>query len=172
MGRQRPFAASWHQAMALGALPQHLPTTLRNIALMVDDVWYYAGDRSTDLNWYSKRALAATVYASTELFMLTDRSAGCADTWAFLDRRLQDVMSLGKMANSASSTVEVVSGLAWSTLSNILRNTAAAVQRNTPPRDVSSPVSATAAAASPVVSVAPAVAAATTPVNIPSPAAH
>ncbi len=46
---QSPFLATWHQAMALGAQPQNLPTTLHNIAIMVDDVWYYAGDRSTDV---------------------------------------------------------------------------------------------------------------------------
>ena len=33
--------------------------------------------------------MLGAVYTSTELFMMTDSSPGCADTWAFLDRRLE-----------------------------------------------------------------------------------
>ena len=95
---QIPVLSTWHQAMALGALPQNVPSTVNNIARMIDDVWHFAGDRSTDMNWYSKRALAGAVYASTEIFMLTDRSADYADTWAFLDRRLEDVMEFGRVS--------------------------------------------------------------------------
>lgn len=87
------------QAMALGALPQNVPRTVHSLARMIDDVWHAAGDRSTDTNWYSKRALAAGVYAATEVYMLTDRSAAHADTWAFLDRRLEDVMAFGRVAS-------------------------------------------------------------------------
>ena len=36
------------------------------------------------------------MYTSTELFMLTDASDNFADTWAFLDRRLEDVVTLSK----------------------------------------------------------------------------
>jgi ubiquinone biosynthesis protein COQ9 len=46
---QIPVVGSWHQAMALGALPHNLPTTVKNLALMADDVWHFAGDRSTDV---------------------------------------------------------------------------------------------------------------------------
>lgn len=36
------------------------------------------------------------MYTSTELFMLTDASDNFADTWAFLNRRLEDVVTLSK----------------------------------------------------------------------------
>ena len=49
------------------------------------------------LNWYSKRALLAGVYVSTELFMLSDRSLDYISTWDFLDRRLNDVYQIGKL---------------------------------------------------------------------------
>jgi len=38
------------QAMALMALPSNAPTALKNLTRMVDDMWYYAGDRSTYVN--------------------------------------------------------------------------------------------------------------------------
>ena len=66
------------------------------VSELVDDIWYAAGDKSTDYNWYTKRALLAAVYSATELYMLTDYSPGYADTWEALDRRLQDVARLGK----------------------------------------------------------------------------
>ena len=50
--------------MALKAFPINVPTALENLALMVDDMWYYAGDRSTDFSWYTKRGLLATIYSS------------------------------------------------------------------------------------------------------------
>lgn len=51
--------------MALKAFPANAPSALKNLALMVDDMWYCAGDRSTDFNWYSKRAILTAIYCST-----------------------------------------------------------------------------------------------------------
>src|SRR3546814_13080588 len=41
---------------------------------------------------YTKRATAGAVYSATLLVWLNDESAGFADTAAFLDRRINDVM--------------------------------------------------------------------------------
>lgn len=57
--------------MAIQARPGNVRTALRQLALLVDDMWHAAGDSSTDLNWYTRRALLAGVYTSTELYMLT-----------------------------------------------------------------------------------------------------
>lgn len=64
-------AGSWAQAMSLQAAPQAAPAALKRLAEHVDDVWHAAGDTSADYNWYTKRALLAGVYTSTELYMLT-----------------------------------------------------------------------------------------------------
>ena len=50
---------------------------------------------------YSKRVSLSGVYAATEVYMLSDYSPGLADTWQSLDRRLEDVMRLGKLASQA-----------------------------------------------------------------------
>ena len=52
---------------------------------------------ATDFNFYTKRGLLAAVYSSTLLVWLDDRSEGCADTWAFLDRRIANVMKVPKI---------------------------------------------------------------------------
>jgi len=100
-----PFISTWPQALALGILPQNLPTTLHNIAALSDDIWSICGCRSTDMNWYSKRALLGGVYVSTELYMITDHSDNFANTWEFMDRRLDDVKSLGKLPNTLRNMV-------------------------------------------------------------------
>ena len=60
-------------------------------------MWRIAGDVSTDFNHYSKRALLIGVYGSTSLIFLDDDSEGLADTRAFLDRRIDDVMRFEKV---------------------------------------------------------------------------
>jgi ubiquinone biosynthesis protein COQ9 len=63
-----PYINRWPQAMALKAFPSNAPTALENLALMVDDIWYYAGDRSTDFSWYTKRTILAALYSSTGVY--------------------------------------------------------------------------------------------------------
>ena len=78
------------------ALPIHAPLAARLLYRTVDAVWHAVGDRSTDYNFYTKRMLLAGVYSSTVLFWINDKSADCAETWAFLDRRIADVMQIPK----------------------------------------------------------------------------
>lgn len=91
-----PYMDKWPQAMALKAFPSNAPSSLESLCLLVDDLWYGAGDRSTDLNWYSKRAILAAVYSATELYMVQDSSVDYQDTWDFLDRRLQDTAAFSR----------------------------------------------------------------------------
>jgi len=84
------------RATSLMALPFNAPQAASALYRTVDAMWYGIGDRSTDFNFYSKRAILAGVFASTVLVWLYDRSEGQATTWAFLDRRIADVMRFEK----------------------------------------------------------------------------
>jgi ubiquinone biosynthesis protein COQ9 len=79
------------------AMPHNAALALRVLYRTVDAMWYGAGDNATDFNFYTKRALLAGVYSSTVLYWLNDRSTGAADSWAFLDRRIEEVMQVPKM---------------------------------------------------------------------------
>src|SRR5689334_14721959 len=79
------------------AMPHNGPLALRLLYRTVDAMWYGAGDTATDFNFYTKRALLAGVYSTTVLYWLNDKSAGSADSWAFLDRRIDEVMQVPKM---------------------------------------------------------------------------
>ncbi len=89
-----PHREAVRRALALLALPQHAPLGLRLLYETVDGVWRAAGDTATDFSFYTKRALLAGVVAATTLYWLEDRSPGGAETQAFLDRRLGEVMAL------------------------------------------------------------------------------
>jgi len=84
------------RALTILALPINAPLAARLLYRTVDAVWHSVGDRSTDYNFYTKRMLLSGVYSSTVLFWINDKSADCAETWAFLDRRIADVMQIPK----------------------------------------------------------------------------
>ena len=60
-------------------------------------MWRAAGDKSVDIAWYTKRATLGTIYAATLMAWMDDDSDGFADTRAFLDRRIDDVMNVEKL---------------------------------------------------------------------------
>jgi ubiquinone biosynthesis protein COQ9 len=78
------------------ALPIHAAEGVRAIWGTADAIWSALGDESRDINWYSKRATLSGVYSAVVLYWLADESERRADTWAFLDRRIEDVMRIEK----------------------------------------------------------------------------
>ncbi len=92
----QPNKEALRRALAILALPQNTALAARLAWRTVDRVWRLAGDRATDFNHYSKRAILLGVYGSVTLVFLSDEDAGMAETRAFLDRRLADVMRIEK----------------------------------------------------------------------------
>lgn len=91
-----PAREAVRRALAILAMPQNVPLGLRIGWHTADVMWRIAGDTSTDFNHYTKRMTLGAVYGSTLLVWLDDQSEGMADTSAFLDRRIDDVMSFEK----------------------------------------------------------------------------
>lgn len=78
------------------SVPINTPVAARNTMRTVNAIWYAAGDRSADWNYYTKRGLLAPVYTTTVLYWLADTASDDGDypdTWAYLDRRIQDVLT-------------------------------------------------------------------------------
>lgn len=84
------------RALSILALPHNAANAAGSTLRAVDAIWYAAGDTSTDLNYYTKRALLTPVYVATVLYWLDDDSDDFAETWAFLDRRLDNVLQIPK----------------------------------------------------------------------------
>jgi len=91
-----PAREAVRRALSILAMPQNVPAGLKTGWHTADVMWRIAGDTSTDYNHYTKRLMLGGVYASTLLVWLDDGSEGFADTAAFLDRRIDDVMKIEK----------------------------------------------------------------------------
>ncbi|MBA3576051.1 MAG: COQ9 family protein [Sphingomonas sp.] len=91
-----PARESVRRGLSILAMPQNLPVGMRIGWRSADLMWRLAGDTSTDFNHYTKRMTLGALYASTLLAWLDDESEGWADTAAFLDRRIDNVMQFEK----------------------------------------------------------------------------
>lgn len=85
------------RGVSLFALPIYAAEGAQGLWATTDKIWNALGDTSEDVNWYTKRATLSAVYSSTLLFWLGDDSEGAADTWDFLDRRIDNVMQFETM---------------------------------------------------------------------------
>jgi len=87
-------ANRWHEAMALGARPDHLWTTTSSLQDLVDLVVTAASDSAEEAEQISalqKMSLGA-IYAATELHMLsslTEHYGDENDTWEFMQQQLE-----------------------------------------------------------------------------------
>nr|XP_017197731.1 ubiquinone biosynthesis protein COQ9, mitochondrial [Oryctolagus cuniculus] len=107
-----PYIEHWPRALSILLLPHNIPPSLSLLTSMVDDIWHYAGDQSTDFNWYTRRAVLAGIYNTTELVMMQDSSPDFENTWRFLENRISDAMNMGHTAEQVKSTGEaLVQGL-------------------------------------------------------------
>ena len=91
-----PYKEAARRASAFLALPSNAALAARLLFRSVDAMWRATGDRTSDFNYYTKRALLAGVYGSTLLYWLSDSSDGNADSWRFLGQRIDNVMQIQK----------------------------------------------------------------------------
>ena len=92
-----PHKEAEARAVHYMGLPWNAPTALKHAWNTADLMWRAAGDTSTDYNYYTKRLILSGVYTSTLLVWLQDHSEDSQETWAFLDRRIDDVMQFEKI---------------------------------------------------------------------------
>jgi ubiquinone biosynthesis protein COQ9 len=103
------------RARARLLLPDALDRGARLLWSTSDMIWRAIGDRSTDANFYSKRAILSGVYASTLAIWLDERDPDKPKTREFLDRRIDNVMQFEKVKGQwrkASANFPDLAGLA------------------------------------------------------------
>lgn len=103
------------RAGAFLTLPPHAATGAKLLYRTVDRMWRAVGDTSTDFNFYTKRAILAGVYSSTLMRWFTDQSDDEAETKAFLDARIENVMQFEKFKAQVKERTK-----GWPSLSDML----------------------------------------------------
>lgn len=86
-----------HRTVSYLALPSNHFASLKILYRTVDLMWKAISDPSTDFNFYTKRMTLSAVYTSTFLVWLGDDSENSEQTWAFLERRIENVMQFEKL---------------------------------------------------------------------------
>jgi len=92
-----PHREAARRAAGFLAMPQNAALAIECLSATVNSIWRAAGDRSTDFSYYTKRATLMGVYGATLLYWLDDDSEEFEQSWAFLDRRIQDTGQIHKM---------------------------------------------------------------------------
>ena len=85
------------RALAIMAMPRNAPRALKTGWNSADVMWRLAGDTATDYNHYTKRAILASIYGATLAVFVDDESEGKAETRAFLERRIDGVMTFERV---------------------------------------------------------------------------
>lgn len=126
---------------AVMALPQNAGLGARLVWETADTVWTGLGDPSDDVNWWTKRATLSSVWGAVVLYWLGDYSEGRADTRAFIDRRIDDVMRFEKFKATARRVPGVarLSDLATGWITKPPRSSRFAAPGGTTTRDRATP---------------------------------
>lgn len=93
----QPWREAVRRALTYWSVPTRSLQAARIVWKSADRIWVLAGDTATDYNHYTKRGLLGGVISATTLAWLNDDSEDLAATEAFLDRRIGNVMQLGKV---------------------------------------------------------------------------
>ena len=78
-------------------LPQHFKIASKSLYKTVDQIWFIAGDSSTDFNFYSKRVILSVIYSSTVLYWINNKSFEKTST--FLDKQLRSISKIPQIKN-------------------------------------------------------------------------
>ena len=85
-------------------LPFNHRIAYKNLYRTVDQIWFLAGDNSTDFNFYSKRAILATIYTSTISHFINNDDY--EETINFLEKNLKKVSLIPKFKNKTKNFSE------------------------------------------------------------------
>lgn len=107
-----PHKEAVRKMITFMAKPEHAELGSRLFYKTLDRVWRAAGDKTTDFNFYTKRATLGAVYGATMLAFLDDDTPDMRKTRAFLDRRLQDVAKIPKVTKPLRAVAKMVDTVA------------------------------------------------------------
>lgn len=92
-----PYKEAARRAAGFLALPYRQNLAASLLFETANQMWRWAGDTATDYNYYSKRVILSGVIATTRLAWFNDDSEDFAETRAFLERRIENVMQFEKV---------------------------------------------------------------------------
>ncbi len=78
-------------------IPGNILAGIKCFTRTCDLIWRYAGDKSEDFNYYTKRGLLLGVYTSSRTFYIADNSEGFIKTKEFIATSLEKIINIAKI---------------------------------------------------------------------------
>ena len=92
-----PYKEAVRRTVAILSLPNNSKIAIKSLYNTTDKIWEAAGDQSTDISFYTKRASLAGVYSSTLMSWLGSTDPDLKKVDEFIDRRLANINFIGKI---------------------------------------------------------------------------
>ena len=83
--------------------PKNFSISNKILFNIADEIWFLSGDKSTDMNYYSKRIILMNIYASVFSFFVFDKSKDFSRTLALLEKEINLVLSFGQIKKKVGS---------------------------------------------------------------------
>ena len=103
-----PYKDSVQKAAAYWIGPLKTVQAGKSIWKTADMIWIWVGDTSDDYNHYTKRALLSGVISTTILRWLNDSEEGFEKTKGFLNRRINNVLTVGQKTGKIISSISKI----------------------------------------------------------------
>lgn len=93
------------QSLAFWASPTRVLQGQRVLWRTADRMWDWAGDTATDYNRQTKRALLCSILLGGAMVWIDDSSEDHVVTHQFVDRRIENIMEIGKAIGTIKNIV-------------------------------------------------------------------
>ena len=101
-------------------IPTNYKLASKNLYKTVDQMWFIAGDNSSDFNFYSKRAILASIYTTVMIHFVNNENID--KTILFLSKQLKRVAQIPKIKNRANDFFNLIPQiLKWKKNSSFFR---------------------------------------------------
>ena len=70
-----------------------------------DEIWFLAGDKSLDFNFYSKRFILMNIYLNSFLYLISQKHTDFNSLENFVEKQIRAVLTFGKLKSKFKSLV-------------------------------------------------------------------
>mgnify|MGYP001253138619 FL=1 len=84
--------------------PKNYLKILFNIS---DEIWFLAGDKSLDFNFYSKRFILMNIYLNSFLYLISQKHTDFNSLENFVEKQIKAVLTFGKLKSKFKSLVDL-----------------------------------------------------------------
>jgi len=88
------------------ALPGNYKFAFKNLYKAVDQIWFLAGDNSTDFNFYSKRLILGSIYTITLMHFINNDNLD--ETIKILNKQLKKVSKIPNLKNKIKGALDII----------------------------------------------------------------